>query len=517
MSGLALGLVFYSLVTTFSRGLYLSLVVAGGVWLAGAIYVFHRNHQSLSARHFGRLALLLVASMFLMGFAFFRGGMMTLASALLMFMAATWVSWKHWLRGLSWALLAAILAFCMWGAIRGMVTSKWHPLEFATATPIAAFLIGATVLAGLIGGRLLPRGVGLKPYFVLGLIVVAAAGTLIPALLGYRMTERLSNVMSDFSTRTGHWNHVLALKNDGIVDRVFGMGLGSFPKEYHWDNVNRPEGSGNFSLIEEHGNVFLRTTGGKDLRLGQRLSLDTAQPIQLRLRVRSPSPEAWLKIRLCRRFVIHPTEWNSQCVSINHTVMDTKGQWNDLVFELDPSSIRDGLIFGRAPLMFEINNRREYSLMSHLPAIVDIDDISLTGVGGTAYLANGDFERGTDRWLPYYDFNHLPWHVKNLWLHLYFEQGVLGLFAFLAAWLAAIGVGVRAMSRGEIFPVGLAASLTGFVAVGMFGSPIDAPRVAWLYYFLMFTLIAQYHAVRGGGKSGSDLKTASASIQPTKI
>jgi hypothetical protein len=58
----------------------------------------------------------------------------------------------------------------------------------------------------------------------------------------------------------------------------------------------------------------------------------------------------------------------------------------------------------------------------------------------------------------------------------------------------ALAIAWRAAARGELFPVGVAAALTGFVAVGTFGSPIDAPRVAWLYYFLFFVLIAQYRA-----------------------
>jgi hypothetical protein len=145
--------------------------------------------------------------------------------------------------------------------------------------------------------------------------------------------------------------------------------------------------------------------------------------------------------------------------------------------------------------MLEINNRREYRLMSQPPAVVDLDDISLTDGRGRTYVVNGNFEHGMDRWLPYYDFNHLPWHIKNLWLHLYFEQGVLGVLAFATAWLAALGVAWRAAGRGEPFPVGVAAALTGFVAVGTFGSPIDAPRVAWLFYFLFFVLIAHARAI----------------------
>jgi hypothetical protein len=493
-SGLVFSLVFYSLVTTFSRGLYLSLVVAGGLWLAGLFLAFRRSRQFANVRHIGPLLLLLGASMVVMAFGFSKGGMMTLVSALLMLLVAVLLPWRSVSLGSRWIILVGTLAFCFWFAARGMLTSKWNPLELDTATIIAAFLVAVMAALGHLMGRLLPRGLGSKPYVVLAVVVTIGAGSLIPALLGYRMTERLSDSLSDFSTRSDHWGHVLALRNGHFLDQAFGMGLGSFPREYHWDNLNRPEGSGNFSLLREEGNTFLRTTGGKDLRIGQRLSLDAMEPVQLRMRARILSPEARLKIRLCRRFVIHPTEWNSQCVTVDHTIPGNTGEWQQLAFDLDPLRIGDGLEFGRAPLMLEINNRREYRLMSQPPAIVDLDDIMLVGSRDNSHLENGGFERGMDRWLPYYDFNHLPWHVKNLWLHLYFEQGALGVIAFAATWLIGLWAGFRAISRGEIFPIGVAAAVTGFVAVGTFGSPIDAPRVAWLYYFLLFVLMAHYRA-----------------------
>jgi hypothetical protein len=327
------------------------------------------------------------------------------------------------------------------------------------------------------------------------------------------MVERFSGVGVDFSTRTSHWQHALALKQDDGLSRVFGMGLGSFPREYHWDTVNSPEVNGNFTLVSENGNTFLRTTGGKDLRFGQRLSVAAREPLQLRLRVRSPSPEALLKIRLCRRFVIHPSEWNGQCVTINHAFPGTHGQWQDLSFDLNSGEVGDGLQWARPPLMLEINNRREYGLMRQPPAVVDLDDISLSDSRGGSYVANGDFEHGVDRWLPYYDFNHLPWHIKNLWLHLYFEQGALGVLAFAAAWLTGLGIAWRAAARGEYFPLGVAAALTGFVAVGTFGSPIDAPRVAWLFYFLFFVLIAHARTLEPV-KPRARLRRRSASPRP---
>ena len=44
----------------------------------------------------------------------------------------------------------------------------------------------------------------------------------------------------------------------------------------------------------------------------------------------------------------------------------------------------------------------------------------------TELLANGDFNRGLAHWFYSSDKHHMPWHAKNLAVHLYFEQGLLG-------------------------------------------------------------------------------------------
>lgn len=499
LSSIALGLVIYSLVTTFSRGLYFSLGVAGAVWLFGLTRVL-RAHRSETGKSplplIPLLALLLVAAL-LMGYGYSRGGMLTLGTGMLLFIAAAWLGWRAVPRSLAWPVLALLALGCTWLAARGMTTSKWHPIDPAVAWPTALILETGTVLLGYLAGRLLPRDAGIKPFLATAMLLLVGAGTLAPALLGYRMTERLSGVSTDFATRAGHWRDVWALQQGGPLHALLGMGLGSFPREYFWSQLGHPDGNGSYVLLNEAGNTFLRTTGGKDLRLGQRLDVAAHTPLQLRLRVRNHAPEARLKLRLCRRFVIHPTEWNGQCVTLDHKLVGASAQWQALSFSLDSGQVGDGGgNWGRPPLMLEINNRREYHLMNAEPAVVDIDDVSLTDAQGREYVANGDFEHGLDCWLPYYDFNHLPWHVKNIWLHLYFEQGLLGVLAFAAAWLFALRFAWRAAGRGDVFTLGVAAALTGFVAVGTFGSPIDAPRVAWLYYFLWFVLVAQTQTAR---------------------
>ena len=492
ISSIVLSLVIYSLVTTFSRGLYFSLALGGAVWLIGLVRVFRAKRQAEETPHTGVLLLWLALTALLMGFGYSRGGMTGLLAVLWMFCVVSLLVWRPLTRILTGLLVIAALGLGIWFATQGMLTSKWHPLVLSSAAPFALLFTGGGALLGYGVGRSLPRGTGFKPYLIAVMVLVAGAGTLVPALMGYRMTSRLSDANVDMSTRTKHWQHAIALKNGHLSDLVFGMGLGSFPRVYHWDTAYHDDSSGDFSLLKENGNTFLRTTGGKSLRFGQRLSVAAMQPMHMQMTARSNSPRALLRVRICRRFVIQPWEWNSECITLDHVLKNTQNQWQNIRFNFNIGTVGDGLQRARAPLMLEINNRREYDFMSAPPAQVDIDNISLKDASGKEYVSNGSFESGMDRWLPYYDFNHLPWHIKNLWLHLYFEQGWLGVIAFAAAWIVALTIAWRSTAKGEIFPLGVAAALTGFVAVGTFGSPIDAPRVAWLYYFLLFVTIAQY-------------------------
>ena len=491
LSALSLSLVIYALVTTFSRGLYLSLAIAGLAGLAGFLRVVASDKETEELRVLPMLLILLPAAV-AASYGYYRGGTLSMVAPILAFAAAAWLSWCRAAVPFLALALVVVGLLTTWVAAHGMLTSKWQTTETLVAYVAASCMTAVALMAGGWEGRALPRNLGFKPYLMLMLVLVVGVGTLAPALLGYRMTERASAIQSDLSVRTAHWKHVLAIMDKGALDRFLGMGLGSFPRLFYWDNASGPKDTGDFSLLRENGNTFVRTAGGKNLRLGQRLSVPADTRVRLTLDVRSSAPEAWLQIRLCRRFVIHPTEWNGQCVSIRDTIVSTKGQWQSLSFEEDTGNVGDGSPWGRPPLMLEINNRREYMLMYKPPAIVDLDNISLRGADGQEYLANGDFEKGMDYWLPYYDFSHTPWHIKNIWVHLFFEQGLLGVLAFAWSLLVALLVGWQAASRSDKFAVGVATALLSFAAVGTFGSPIDAPRVAWLYYFLMFVLFAQY-------------------------
>ncbi len=119
-------------------------------------------------------------------------------------------------------------------------------------------------------------------------------------------------------------------------------------------------------------------------------------------------------------------------------------------------------------------------------ATIDITDIQLIDSDGTDIMANGDFAQGGDRWFFVSDFEHLAWHTKNLYLHVYFEQGFLGLGLFILMNGLAIYLLCSQLVRGQDFAIPVLSSLAGFLVVGFFGSIVDNPRIALLYFLILF-------------------------------
>jgi hypothetical protein len=112
---------------------------------------------------------------------------------------------------------------------------------------------------------------------------------------------------------------------------------------------------------------------------------------------------------------------------------------------------------------------------------VEVTRLSLVDAGAEL-LSNGSFEHGLDRWFMTSDV-HLAWRTLNTAVEIVFEQGALGILAWLALGLATVTLVLG--SRG--FPAAtaaFAAAATGFVAIGCFDSLLDSPRMILLVGFV---------------------------------
>jgi O-antigen ligase len=127
-------------------------------------------------------------------------------------------------------------------------------------------------------------------------------------------------------------------------------------------------------------------------------------------------------------------------------------------------------------------------------AVVDIATVKLS-LEGLNQLQNSSFKEGLDYWFYYNDFAHLPWHIKNLFLQVWFENGWLGVGLFLALLGLLVRSNLERRAHDSLNPVYTSAVLI-LCFFGFFGSPLDSARVSWMFYFLLCAGLVQLRVVK---------------------
>ena len=227
-----------------------------------------------------------------------------------------------------------------------------------------------------------------------------------------------------------------------------------------------------------------------DVKLSQRIGLSPNNVYKLSVDVRTSDPEAMLQIRVCHRQLINPTEWNPTCWMTHEIIKNTHGQWQNLNYNISSKNLGSLKFYLQAPLVITFENRREYGFNLKKQTLLDIDNLSIKSPEGEELIRNGDFEKGIDNWYAYYDFNHLPWHIKNLWVSVYFDSGIIGLVMFVLL----IGYSLTNMFKQYLdkkyFSFACLLGVIGFLCVGCFGTMIDGPRISFLFYFIILINLA---------------------------
>ena len=316
---------------------------------------------------------------------------------------------------------------------------------------------------------------------LLAVVMVVAAGL----GGGSYFQKRFSESVQDWQTRVDHWTQAIAMADDTLQARFFGMGLGSFPRRYQERGPadNQPA---TFGFATENGNTYFRLGTGQTVYYAQRIPFEAARGYRLELDVRSRSGEVTrLDTPVCEKQLLN----SRQCEWFGFEV-PSDGLWHHLTRDFSSAKVGAQSWLHRPPV----------ELFFHHPGkvgVVDIDNVRLIGADGRDVLCNGNFSAGSDCWF-FKTHSHLPWHIKNVWAHVWFEQGWLGLIAFTGLVLLALSRLGREAWRGHRLAWAWLASLVGLLTVGMFDSLLDAPRLATLFVALM--LLGAGYDWRDGGR-----------------
>lgn len=317
----------------------------------------------------------------------------------------------------------------------------------------------------------------------------------IPIGASYYASERFAGSAGDWRNRVRHWRHALAMMDGGAPVQALGMGLGTFPATYYWHN-RLGETPASLRYLEQDGNRFLRLGTpvyplgyGEVLRLLQRVALEADGPYLLALDVRRAGAPplsvtlapALLRINICERLLLYP----QGCVNLPLRLGPVYGTWQhyQVAFQSGPLG-RHGWPL-RVPVQIELAAEGG-------PGVLDIDNVSLRdGAGQAELIANGSFSDANNYWFFSSDRHHLPWHVKNFALNLFFELGWLGLLSMLALLGCALGRLYRLAREGRPDAAVRLAAVAGFQVVGLFDSLLDVPRLSLLFFLVLYTSLLQ--------------------------
>lgn len=381
-------------------------------------------------------------------------------------------------RGAGLAAVAAYVAMLLSAIV---VARHWGgEAAFGDAMAVGAILFALWLVAVLRGVPTIADAPA--AWKQAGIATLAAAAIVAVFSGGAYMGGRFSTAEQDLEQRLQHWRTGLALlQTPG--DWALGRGLGRYPAAYLFGS---PVGviPGGYRVADDGDGRRLVLSSpsysisfGDAFRVSQRVpAVGDVYTVLATVRTKHP---AYLHFELCEKHLLYAGE----CAIVQRTVEPAGDRWQDVALTLDATRLSPGRWF--APSLAAFSITLETSSLA-----VEIDRVSLTRKDGTEVLANGDFAQGMARWFFTSDRYHLPWHFKNLFGNVLFEQGLLGLAVFVV--LAALALGRLAFGPASAHPLApfLAAALAGFLVVGAFDSLLDAPRIAFLFYLLMLLALA---------------------------
>lgn len=545
LAALTMLLAAYVCLTTFSRGVYLAVPLAMG--LTFVLYRRQGNlskgMQAEAARGPAGLVLPMVLALVFTACAAWMfptsgyrgllallgafGLMIVLSPHLHRLTAQQWVAsgfgalllgsllWalsQAWAKGayIAYALAAALTALLAISSTWGANANGRQPTHTALACAAGGLLVVWSAMVGVAlhwGGEVAAWR-ALVPVLVLMAVLVLASrrptwpwprqgrvqlsligslaiGAVVVGIFlgGSYMGQRFSTGSQDMQGRLQHWQIGLdALTSP--MDWILGKGQGRFPAA-HFNSGRVEDQTGDYRLREEGDNRYVVMSSGKHVlgwgemfRLSQRVSPPVgSSTVQLDVRATS---HLVLHLEVCEKQLLYNDACVVQQVRVQpDEVSPNGGGWQPIrvVLQGDRAPHRGD---GYAPklLMFSV------SLYSQ-GSVVDIDNLQLTDSSGASLLRNGGFEQDLASWFFTSDRHHMPWHIKSLFMHVLFDQGVVGLGLWLALTAGALWRLSVGSARNHTLAPPLAGALLGFGVVGLFDSLLDVPRIAALYYLLV--------------------------------
>lgn len=301
-------------------------------------------------------------------------------------------------------------------------------------------------------------------------VFIVIAFVAIPIYQSPFFKSRIDATERDMQTRLNHWADTIDNKPKGFIYNFFGAGLGSFPREYYAANLI-PKPLPIHDFRSEGENSYLHIAAGGAYYIVQRIRPEAELYYDVSIALRPETGKERLAVSLCEQVLLYSDRCVSRMVRPNKV-----GEWATYTHQIQYLNHQNWAQFLR-PVFF--------SLYVHGGKGLSIDDISIHVSDGEELMANGNFSSTYERWFFISD-DHLRWHIENLPLQVWFEQGWAGLLLFFFM-VAIVLIRLATMAaRNDLLAAIYAVSIVSFLIVGLTSSLFDFPKLTFLFYLVFF-------------------------------
>jgi hypothetical protein len=363
----------------------------------------------------------------------------------------------------------------------GLIAAYALVVTFARTAYVAALIGLAVAVLSWVVSRGRTHRVRAAAAILPVVLLVMVGGILGLAILDSTFMEsRLGTIERDIGTRETNWTGGLAFRDDTLASMLLGMGLGTYPR-VALSASSPTHAPSNFVVKHEGGAAYLSLAARSSFYLVQRVPVVPGLSYGLTLGIRSPGGPSRIGVALCENVLLY----SENCHGGTQDV-PAGPSWREISIALGAVNPSKSVLWGlvQRPIIL--------SIYDPIPAsTIEFRNVRLTDASGHDVLANGDFASGTERWFATAD-DHLVWRIKNQYLMLLFESGVLGLGAFLLLAAAAMSHAMRAARDGSLAAAAIGGSIVAFLCSGIFDSLLEAPRIATLFYLVVLLGLQSY-------------------------
>jgi len=402
-------------------------------------------------------------------------------------------------QGLRWKTISISIGLSLLMAIAAIYT-------MSRAT-IAAVILQVLLLGVVFAIRVQwhqERGPWLRRAMVVGAVVLALA----IGIAVYRaesIRARFVTSAEDWNIRRQHWERLLWTGETSWSDRIFGRGLGTVPTELA-QQKGLPIPPVRWDASNGVGEIHLQ--GGWPLFVEQyRWPADRREErvrFVLRSEVANLSPRD-VNLYRCRKSMLHSYDQVAIDVANEARSLERKDGFHRWVIETTMPSVvhreGEGPFWGAEASGFQVAKNVSVTIED-----TQASKESSDGEDRVIFPHDlGNWCSSSAPWTFTCD-DHLVWRAKNGPVHVLFEQGLFGLFAW--CWWLTIAIATaflcgRNGDKGHTMYRGLALiSLFGFGVVAFFGTLVDTPWIVALFGGVLSSIYAR-DADRDSRISGS--------------